>query len=67
MGWKEKKHQKHQRALKNDGDNEHPYDSEMLRIQGLIRCFDCEITYPFMHPRCPNCDSPNKEHYPNKL
>lgn len=67
MGWKEKKHQKHQRELKKDDGGDNPYDEEMLRMQGLIRCKECENPYPFMHPRCPTCDAPNKEHYPSKV
>lgn len=66
MGWKEKEYKANQKA-KAHQDDDHPYDSEMLRIQGLIRCQECENPYPFMHPRCPTCDSPNREHYPNKV
>jgi hypothetical protein len=66
MGWKEKEYKANQKAKANQ-DEDHPYDSEMLRIQGLIRCQECENPYPFMHPRCPTCDSPNREHYPNKV
>lgn len=67
MGWKEKDWKKTQKAFNDDaeGDNR-PYDSEILRMQGLIRCHECEVPYPFMHPRCVSCDAPNREHYPNK-
>ena len=63
MGWKAKKYKKTQKAKKRD-DEEHPYDAEMLRIQGLIRCDKCEAPYPFMHRNCPYCGSPNREKYP---
>jgi len=65
MGWKRKDYKETQKAL-NEQDNEKPYDSEMLRIQGLIRCKECEITYPYLHRECPNCGTPNSERYPLK-
>ncbi len=37
-----------QKAKDNDKDNHIPFDTEMLRIQGLIRCKGCETPYPFM-------------------
>ena len=66
MGWKEKEYKKTQKAL-NEDRGEEPYDSEILRIQGLIRCHACENPYTFMHPRCATCDAPNREHYPGKV
>lgn len=64
---KRKAYKDSQKAKDKDKDNYNPFDAEMLRIQGLIRCPVCENPYPFMHPRCPHCDSPNHEHYPNKV
>ena len=65
MGWKEKEYKKTQKALEKDSE-EHPYDAEMLRIQGLIRCKGCESPYPFMHRNCPSCGEANHEKYPLK-
>jgi len=65
MGWKEKDYRKTQKALEKDSE-EHPYDVEMLRIQGLIRCKGCETPYPFMHRNCPSCGKANHEKYPLK-
>lgn len=65
MGWKEKEYKKKQKSSERDSE-EHPYDAEMLRIQGLIRCKGCEATYPFMHRNCPSCEAANHEKYPLK-
>ena len=64
---KRKDYKKAQRDKGKGKENHNPYDAEMLRIQGLIRCHNCELTYPFMQSRCPNCDSPNREHHPSKV
>lgn len=64
---KRKDYKKTQKAKDNDKNKHSPFDAEMLRIQGLIRCIICENSYPFMQPRCPTCDAPNKEHYPAKM
>ena len=64
---KRKDYKDSQKAKDNDKDNHIPFDTEMLRIQGLIRCEGCETPYPFMQPRCPTCDVSNKEHYPAKM
>ena len=61
MGWKRKDYKENQKAHNGNYGNDNVNDSEFLRIQGLIRCFDCENPYPFEHTRCPHCDSPNKE------
>ena len=54
-GDRKRKHYKDsQKAKDKDKNNHNPYDAEMLRIQGLIRCHNCELTYPFMQSRCPN-------------
>lgn len=64
----DRKRKDYKKAQRDKGkENHNPYDAEMLRIQGLIRCHNCELTYPFMQSRCPNCDSPNREHYPSKV
>ena len=30
-------------------------DAELLYLQGLIRCQDCDITYPNFLKNCPQC------------
>ena len=30
-------------------------DAELLYLQGLIRCQDCDITYPNFLENCPQC------------
>lgn len=46
---KPKKHQK--KVIKDDFD-----DAEMLRIQGLVRCNNCESPYPAFLDICPMCE-----------
>lgn len=62
MGWKEKEYRTAQKNRKKDEGRYH-YDAEMLRIQGLIRCENCENPYPYLHRNCPVCDHPNHEKY----
>ena len=48
MGWKEKEYRKTQKANRGgkETDSISPFDEEMLRIQGLIRCKECDMPYP---------------------
>lgn len=64
---KRKDYKESQKAKDKDRNNHNPFDAEMLRIQGLIRCHECDIPYPFMQARCPHCNAPNREHYPSKV
>ena len=45
---KEKKHKDNK--IVEDFD-----DTEMLRIQGLMRCVSCEAPYPLDFKKCPIC------------
>jgi len=67
MGWKEKDWKNNK--SRKDAPNESPSDiqKEMLRMQGLIMCEECWIAYSLYQPKCPNCDEPNKSHYPAKV
>lgn len=62
MGWKEKDYRNAQKHRRQKGE-EQPYDEEILRIQGLIRCENCETPYPYLHRNCPVCGHPNHEKY----
>ena len=44
---------------KSHKDNDSDDDAEYLRIQGLVRCSHCMITYPYHFERCPQCNEPN--------
>ena len=68
MGWKEKEW-KNNKSRKDEIPEDSPSDieKEMLRVQGLILCEECNIPYSLYQPRCPKCDEPNRNHYPNKL
>jgi|TARA_B100000214_G_scaffold349318_1_gene302089 hypothetical protein len=67
MGWKEKEWKKNKNRKDEPEDSPSDIQKEMLRMQGLILCEECYIPYSLYLPRCPNCDEPNKTHYPNKL
>jgi rRNA maturation protein Nop10 len=66
MGWKEKDWKKNQRP-KNDEDSSSEMKKEMLRMQGLIVCNECQVAYSLYQPKCPNCGESNKAHYPAKV
>ena len=65
MGWKEKDWKKGQKD--KGGDSSRQIEEEMLKIQGLIICPNCDLTYSLYQHRCPHCDAPNKSHYPAKI
>tara|TARA_Y100001951_G_C11125133_1_gene175035 strand:+ start:172 stop:375 length:204 start_codon:yes stop_codon:yes gene_type:complete len=65
MGWKEKDWKKNRNQ--KGGESRRQIEEEMLRIQGLILCSKCDLTYSLYQPRCPHCDEPNKIHYPSKV
>ena len=46
------------RDRKTHSDDADEDDGEMLRIQGLIRCSQCLITYPYHFENCPKCNHP---------
>lgn len=66
MGWKEKEYRKTQKANRGgkETDSISPFDEEMLRIQGLIRCKECDMPYPYVQRNCPHCNAPNTDKYP---
>ena len=66
MGWKEKEWKKNQRKKGNE-DSPSEIEKEMLRMQGLILCDECLMTYSLYQPKCPNCGETNKTHYPAKI
>ena len=68
MGWKEKPHRAAQkkRSEEKSEDLSH-FEIEMLRMQGLKICDECQGLYGFYEPRCPHCDAPNNSHYPAKV
>ena len=43
------------------------FEIEMLRMQGLKVCDECQGMYGLYEARCPHCDAPNKSHYPAKV
>jgi|TARA_B100001094_G_scaffold323898_1_gene375578 rubrerythrin len=65
MGWKEKDWKKNQNQ--KSGDSRRDIEIEMLKIQGLLVCPKCDLTYSLYQHRCPHCDEPNKTHYPAKV
>ncbi len=67
MGWKEKDWKKNKNRKDAPDDSVTDIQKEMLRMQGLILCDECNIPYSLYQPRCPKCDAPNKSHYPGKL
>ena len=67
MGWKEKPHRKAQKkAIKVKQDDMNDFQREILRMQGLIICNACDMTYSLYQPKCPHCEAPNQTHYPAK-
>ena len=46
---------KPQKRVWVEADSDDMSDSEMLRIQGLIRCDNCENPYPDALDNCPTC------------
>ena len=68
MGWKEKPHKaaQRQRSQEKAEDLSH-FEIEMLRMQGLKVCDECQGMYGLYEARCPHCDAPNKSHYPAKV
>ncbi len=67
MGWKEKDWKNNKSRKDAPEESVSDIQKEMLRIQGLILCEECHIPYSLYKPKCPNCDEPNKSHYPAKL
>ena len=67
MGGKEKAYRKAQKNRKKDKEASSEIEIEILRMQGLILCPNCQSAYSLYQPRCPNCDESNKTHYPNKI
>ena len=68
MGWKEKPHRKAQRAKRKETEVENrDMEVEILRMQGLKECPNCQAVYSFYQPRCPFCDAPNLSFYPAKV
>ena len=49
------------------GESRRQIEEDMLRMQGLIVCPNCDLTYSLYQPKCPHCDEPNKSHYPAKV
>ena len=65
MGWKEKDWKKNRNH--KGGESRRQIEEDMLRMQGLIVCPNCDLTYSLYQPKCPHCDEPNKSHYPAKV
>ena len=66
MGWKEKEW-KENKKRKDNQDSSSEMKKEMLRMQGLIICKECQSAYSLYHPKCPNCGKINQTHYPAKV
>ncbi len=67
MGGKEKPYRKAQKNRRKNDPSPREIERELLRMQGLILCENCQTAYSLYQPRCPNCDEPNKTHYPAKV
>jgi len=60
--YRPKKRDKAWRANNNSKsrkENNSDEDVEYLRIQGLVRCSVCMITYPYHFDNCPQCNEKN--------
>jgi hypothetical protein len=49
-----KKWKNHQRRISYDINSDLDNYKMMLKIQGLVRCNDCDICYPYDLVKCPN-------------
>ena len=67
MGWKEKDWKNNKSRKDEPEDSVSDIQKEMLRMQGLVLCEECNIPYSAYQAKCPKCDEPNKSHYPSKL